>query len=42
VGPRSFSLRNMEERVAQVGDGWTEMRHRRYSLLSAAARLRGT
>jgi bifunctional non-homologous end joining protein LigD len=41
VKPRSFFLRNMEERAAKVGDVWADMRRRRRSITAAAARLRG-
>jgi bifunctional non-homologous end joining protein LigD len=32
VGPRTFTLRTMAERVARVGDLWSDMRRRRRSL----------
>lgn len=32
VGPRTFTLRRMAERVAEVGDVWSDMRRRRRSL----------
>jgi bifunctional non-homologous end joining protein LigD len=41
VGPRTFTLRTMKERLAQVGDLWSEMRRRRKPLRRAAERLRG-
>jgi bifunctional non-homologous end joining protein LigD len=41
VGPRSFTLRNLEERAGRVGDVWAGMRRRRRSLSAAIARLRG-
>jgi len=41
VGPRTFTLRTMADRVAGVGDVWSEMRRRRYSLQRPMERLRG-
>ncbi|HSE23628.1 MAG TPA: non-homologous end-joining DNA ligase [Pyrinomonadaceae bacterium] len=35
VGPRTFTLRNMPERIAQVGDLWAEMLRKRRSLTRA-------
>jgi bifunctional non-homologous end joining protein LigD len=35
VGPTSFTLRNMPERIAAVGDIWAEMRRRGRSLEKA-------
>ena len=35
VGPRTFTLRNMPERIAQVGDLWAEMLRKRRSLTKA-------
>jgi bifunctional non-homologous end joining protein LigD len=40
VAPRSFTLRNMPDRLAGVGDLWADMRRRGRSLRRAAARLR--
>lgn len=40
VEPQTFNLRNMEERVAEVGDLWGDMRKRRRSLVRAVAKLR--
>jgi bifunctional non-homologous end joining protein LigD len=40
VAPRSFTLRTLPGRVAQVGDLWTDMRTHRRSLGDAAERLR--
>jgi bifunctional non-homologous end joining protein LigD len=40
VGPQTFTLRNMLERVEDVGDLWGEMRKRRRSLTRAVGRLR--
>jgi len=40
VGPRTFTLRTMHERLARVGDLWAEMRRRRKPLRRAAERLR--
>lgn len=41
AGPRSFTLRNMGERVAKVGDLWEELLKTRQSLDGALERLRG-
>jgi bifunctional non-homologous end joining protein LigD len=41
VGPRSFTLRTMGARVAEVGDLWSDMRKRRRSLTRPIAKLRG-
>ncbi len=38
--PRSFTLRNMPERIEAAGDLWSDMRKRRRSLRPAAERLR--
>jgi len=40
VAPRTFTLRTMPARVADVGDLWSDMRRRRRSLRRAIARLR--
>jgi bifunctional non-homologous end joining protein LigD len=40
VGPQTFTLRNMIERIGEVGDLWGDMRKRRRSLTRAAGRLR--
>jgi bifunctional non-homologous end joining protein LigD len=40
VGPQSFKLRTMAERVAQAGDPWSEMSRHRRSLRRPAERLR--
>ncbi|HJS72847.1 MAG TPA: non-homologous end-joining DNA ligase [Vicinamibacteria bacterium] len=40
VGPRTFTLRSMAARVAEVSDLWSAMRGRGRSLRRAAARLR--
>ena len=40
VGPKSFSLRTMAQRVGAVGDLWAEMLKRKRSLLPAIERLR--
>jgi bifunctional non-homologous end joining protein LigD len=40
AGPQTFTLRNMLERVEDVGDLWGEMRKRRRSLTRAVGRLR--
>jgi bifunctional non-homologous end joining protein LigD len=45
VGPRSFTLRTMAERIAEVGDLWSDMRRRRRSLgraMMAVSRRRAT
>jgi bifunctional non-homologous end joining protein LigD len=39
AGPRTFTLRTMPERVAQVGDLWSGMAERRTGLRQAAERL---
>jgi bifunctional non-homologous end joining protein LigD len=39
VGPKSFNLRGMAERVARVGDVWLEMKERRQPLGPALSRL---
>jgi len=40
VGPRTFSLRNMAERIAAVGDLWGEMQKRKRSLRQPVEKLR--
>jgi bifunctional non-homologous end joining protein LigD len=40
VGPQTFGLRTMAERIADVGDLWSTMRRRRRSLSRAAGRLK--
>jgi len=40
VGPQTFTLRNMVERVEDVGDLWGDMRKRGRSLTRAVGRLR--
>jgi bifunctional non-homologous end joining protein LigD len=40
VGPRTFTLRTMAERVQAVGDPWSDMRRRKRSLRRATDRLR--
>jgi bifunctional non-homologous end joining protein LigD len=40
VDPRSFTLRNMAARVAEVGDVWSDMRRRKRSLARAIEKLR--
>jgi bifunctional non-homologous end joining protein LigD len=40
VGPRTFTLRTMAQRVAGVGDLWSDMRRRRQSLRRPTERLR--
>lgn len=39
VGPRSFTLRTMAQRIAEVGDLWAEMRRSRWSLGRPIERL---
>ena len=39
VGPRTYTLRTMGERIARVGDLWSDVRKNRRSLLRAMARL---
>jgi bifunctional non-homologous end joining protein LigD len=41
VGPRTFTLLNMADRVAAVGDLWSDLGKRRRSLTKPIARLRG-
>jgi bifunctional non-homologous end joining protein LigD len=40
VGPRTFTLRNMDRRIQAAGDLWSEMRKRGRSLRRAVERLR--
>jgi bifunctional non-homologous end joining protein LigD len=40
ISPRSFTVRNMAERVAAVGDLWSDMRRRGRSLTRAIGKLR--
>jgi bifunctional non-homologous end joining protein LigD len=40
VGPRTFTVRSMADRVAQVGDVWSDLRRRKYSLRGPIQRLR--
>jgi bifunctional non-homologous end joining protein LigD len=40
IDPRTFTLRNMAARVAEVGDVWSDMRRRKRSLKPAIAKLR--
>jgi bifunctional non-homologous end joining protein LigD len=40
VSPRTFTLRTMEARVAEVGDLWADLPKRKRSLTRAAAKLR--
>ncbi|HET9362999.1 MAG TPA: non-homologous end-joining DNA ligase [Vicinamibacterales bacterium] len=39
AGPRTFTLRTMADRVARVGDVWSDMRRHRYSLQRAMERV---
>jgi bifunctional non-homologous end joining protein LigD len=40
VDPRTFTLRNMSDRITKVGDLWADMRRRRRSLKRPAEKLR--
>lgn len=40
VGPRTFTLRTMARRIAEVGDIWSDLRTRKYSLRRPIARLK--
>jgi len=40
VGPRTFNLRTMSARIAQVGDPWSDIRRRKRSLQRPMERLR--
>ena len=40
VGPQTFTLRNMTDRVAKVGDLWADMRKRKRSLTRAIAAVK--
>jgi bifunctional non-homologous end joining protein LigD len=40
VGPKSFTLRNLQARIEEVGDLWSDMRRRRRSLARAIDKLR--
>ena len=40
VNPRTFTLRNMPDRIAKVGDLWADMRRRRRSLKRPAEKLK--
>ena len=40
VGPRTFTLRTMAERIANVGDLWLDMRAKRRALRGATEKLR--
>jgi len=40
VGPKTFALRNLAERVARVGDVWKDMTRRKRSLKNATVKLR--
>jgi bifunctional non-homologous end joining protein LigD len=40
VGPRTFTLRSMADRVSEVGDVWSDIRKRKRSLRTAMERLR--
>lgn len=40
VHPRTFTLRNMPDRMEQLGDPWSDMRRRKRSLRRAVAKLK--
>jgi bifunctional non-homologous end joining protein LigD len=40
VGPRSFTLRTLPDRIAKIGDLWSEMPRRRRGLRAPMAKLR--
>jgi bifunctional non-homologous end joining protein LigD len=40
IGPRTFTLRAMADRIAKAGDVWSEMRRRKYSLRRPMERLK--
>jgi len=40
VGPRTFTLRTMADRIAKAGDLWSDMRKRARSLGRAMERIR--
>jgi bifunctional non-homologous end joining protein LigD len=40
VGPRTFTLRTMTDRAAEIGDVWSDMRKRKRSLRTPIERLR--
>ena len=40
VGPRTFTLRNMAQRVAEVGDLWSDMLKKKLSLKRPIERLK--
>jgi bifunctional non-homologous end joining protein LigD len=40
IGPRSITLRTMADRIAAVGDPWSDMKKKKRSLERAAAKLR--
>ena len=42
AGPRTFTLRTMAGRIAEVGDLWADMRRHRRSLRAAVARIKRT
>jgi bifunctional non-homologous end joining protein LigD len=41
VGPRTFTLRSMAGRIAEVGDLWADMGRRKHSLRKPIERVRG-
>jgi len=41
VGPRTFTLRTMADRMTAVGDLWSDMARHKRSLRRASARLEG-
>jgi len=40
VGPRTFTLRNMSDRIAKAGDLWADMRGRGRTLKRPSEKLR--
>lgn len=41
VGPRTFNVRNMEKRIADVGDLWSDLLKRKWSLKKPIEKLQG-
>jgi bifunctional non-homologous end joining protein LigD len=41
VGPATLTVRNVPERVASIGDVWSDLRRRKRSLASAIEKLQG-
>jgi len=40
IGPRTLTVKNVPARVERIGDVWADMRRRKRSLATAAARLK--